>query len=138
MGGILPVVASEQALREHFDASNRRDFPTAMSYYDDDVVCVAFRGIDVGSYHGIEAVGRVFGEWMSAFAGGVVFDDMVIERGRDAYAVSARMTARGRESGIELQQDWVWVYWMRSGKIVRVETHEDLELVRRIAGVEPS
>ena len=138
MGGILPVVASEQALREHFDASNRRDFPTAMSYYDDDVVCVAFYGIDVGSYHGIEAVGRVFGEWMSAFGGGVVFDDMVIERGRDAYAVSAHMTARGRESGIELEEDWAWVYWMRSGKIVRVEIHQDLELPRRIAGVEPS
>ncbi len=109
-----------------------------MSYYDEDVVCVTSRGVDVGSYHGIEAVGRVFGEWMSAFAGGVVFDDMVIERGRDAYAVSARMTARGRESGIELEQDWAWVYWMRSGKIVRVEIHEDLELARRIAGVEPS
>ena len=109
-----------------------------MSYYDDDVVCVSFRGPDVGSYHGIEAVGRVFGDWMRAFAGGVIFDDMVIERGRDAYAVSARMTARGRESGIELEQDWAWVYWMRSGKIVRVETHDDLGLARSIARVEPS
>ena len=33
---------SEQALREHYDATNRRDFPAAMSYYDEAVVLVSF------------------------------------------------------------------------------------------------
>ena len=132
-------MSSEQALREHYDATNRRDYPKAMTYYDPDVVCVSFgTGVDVGSYHGIEAVGRVFGDWMRAFGGGVRFDDMLIERGSDAYAVSAHMTARGRESGIELERDWAWVYWMRSGKIVRVEIHDDVDTVRKIAGVDPS
>ena len=132
-------MSSEQALREHFDASNRRDYARAMTYYDDDVVCVSSRtGIDAGAFHGVEAVGRVFGDWMRAFGGGVRFEDLVIERGSDAYAVSAHMRARGRESGIELERDWAWVYWMRSGKIVRVEMHEDLETARKIAGVEAS
>ena len=131
-------MSSEQALREHFDASNRRDFPAAMSYYDEHVVLVAFgTGPSAGVSYGIDAVGRSFGDWMSAFGGGVVFDGLTIERGRDAYAVSARMTARGRESGLELAQDWAWVYWMRSGKIVRVEIHPDVETTRAIAGVEP-
>ena len=129
----------EQALREHYEATNRRDYPAAMSFYDDDVVAVSFgTGLDVGVFRGVEAVGRMFGDWMSAFAGGVFFDQMQIERGRDAYALNARMTARGRESGVELQQHWAWVYWMRSGKIVRLEIHNDVETARAIAGVEPS
>ena len=132
-------MSSEQALREHYAATNRRDYAEAMTYYDADVVCVSYgTGIDAGSFHGVEAVGRVFGDWMRAFGGGVRFDDMLIERGTDAYAVSAHMTARGRESGIELEGDWAWVYWMRSGKIVRVEIHEDVATAREIAGVRVS
>jgi ketosteroid isomerase-like protein len=139
MGGILPVVSSEQALREHFDATSRRDYPTAMSHYDDDVVLISFAEWFAGeSIHGVDAVGQAFGDWMKAFAGGVVFEDLVVEPGRDAYLVSARMIARGRESGVELERHWVWVYWMRSGKIVRVEIHVDLETARAIAGVASS
>ena len=129
----------EQALREHFEASNRRDYPTAMSYYDPEVVGVSYgTGVDVGVYHGVDAVGRMFGDWMSAFYGGVVFDEIVIKRGRDALAMKARMTARGRESGLELTQDWAWAYWMRCGKIVRVEIHTDFETACAVAGVAPS
>ena len=129
-------MSSEQALREHFEATNRRDYARAMTYYDDEVVCVSSKtGVDAGVFHGVDAVGRVFGDWMRAFGGGVRFDDLVIERGCDAYAVSAHMTAQGRESGIELEGDWAWVYWMRSGKIVRVEIHDDVETAREIAGV---
>ena len=110
-----------------------------MSYYDDDVVLVSF-GEWLGGqpYYGIEAVGNAFGDWMRTFSGGVVFHDMVVEQGCDAYAVSARMTARGRESGVELEERWSWAYWMRSGKIVRVEVHTDLDTARAVAGVRRS
>ncbi|HYH59898.1 MAG TPA: nuclear transport factor 2 family protein [Thermoleophilaceae bacterium] len=129
----------EQALREHFEATNRRDYPAAMSYYDEHVVLFSFAtGFDAGAYHGVDAVGGAFGDWMRAFGGGVAFGDLLVERGRDAYAVSARMTARGRESGIELAQDWAWVYWMRVGKIVRVEIHTTVDTARSVAGVEPA
>jgi len=66
------------------------------------------------AYYGVDAVGKVFGDWMST------------------------MTALGGASGVELVQDWAWVYWMRSGKIVRVEIHDDVEKAREIAGVQPS
>lgn len=129
----------EQALRAHFEATNRRDYPGAMSFYDPDVVMFSFAtGFDSGAHHGVDAVGAAFGDWMRAFAGGVKFDDIVIERGRDALAMRARMTARGRESGLELAQDWAWAYWMRCGKIVRVEIHTDYEAARKAAGVDPS
>ena len=132
-------MSSEQALREHFEASSRRDYPTAMTYYDEDVVLISFSGFFEGEpQYGVEAVGKAFGDWMSTFAGGVVFQDVVVEPGRDAYAVSAHMIARGRGSGLELEEDWAWVYWMRSGKIVRVEIHPSIETARRVAGVEPS
>jgi ketosteroid isomerase-like protein len=137
MGGILPVVSSEQALREYFEASSRRDYPAAMSYYDEDVVLVSFAGwLEGEAHHGIDAVGKAFGDWMSTFAGGVVFEEVVVERGRDAYVVSAHMIARGRESGLELERDWAWAYWMRSGKIVRVEVHPSIEAARVVAGAE--
>ena len=129
-------MSSEQALREHFEATNQRDWSAVMSYYDEAVVLISFAEWFAGkAYYGVDAVGRVFGDWMSTFSGGVVFENMVIEEGHDAYAVSARMTARGGASGVELVQDWAWVYWMRSGKIVRVEIHEDVETAQEIAGV---
>ncbi len=132
-------MSSEQALREYFDASSRGDYPTVMTYYDEDVVLVSFAGWFEGqAHHGVEAVGKAFGDWMSTFAGGVVFHDLVVERGHDAYAVGAHMVARGRESGLELERDWAWVYWMRSGKIVRVEVHPTIDSARAVAGVEGS
>lgn len=110
-----------------------------MTYYDEAVVLVSYTDWFAGQpYYGIDAVGKAFGDWMRTFSGGVVFKDMLIERGRDAYAVCARMIARGGGSGVELAQDWAWVYWMRSGKIVRVEVHPDLETAREVAGVERS
>ena len=130
-------MSSEQALREHYAATNRRDFPAAMSYYDEAVVLLSFAEWLAGRpYYGIDAVGKAFGDWMRTFSGGVVFEDILIERGRDALAMCARMTARGGESGVEVEQNWAWVYWMRSGKIVRVEIHPDMETARAIAGVE--
>ena len=71
----------EQAIRENFEAANRRN-----------------------------AVGRAFGD---------------------------STTARGRESGGQLERDGTWVYWMRPGKIVRVEIDEDVTVARAVAGVRP-
>jgi ketosteroid isomerase-like protein len=130
-------MASEQALREHFDATNRRDYPAAMTYYDNAVVLVSFAEWFAGRpYYGIDDVGQAFGDWMRTFSGGVAFENLLVEPGRDAYAVCAHMIARGGGSGVELERDWAWVYWMRSGKIVRVEIHEDMDAARAIAGVE--
>lgn len=130
-------MSSEEALRAHYEATNRQDWGTAMDGYDDDVVLFVPRGgPDAGSYYGKEAVGRWFGDWMRTFDRSVRFDELEIEKGEDALAMHGRMTARGAESGLELTEEWHWAYWFRQGKIVRVEIHRSLEDARAAAGVE--
>ncbi|MGH7129504.1 MAG: hypothetical protein ACREIV_13120, partial [Planctomycetaceae bacterium] len=87
--------------------------------------------------YGWREVNRSFADWMATFAGGVRFDELRIERGRNALAATARHTARGRESGAQIATQQAWAYWFRKRKIIRVEIYNAIAEARAAAGVEP-
>jgi ketosteroid isomerase-like protein len=127
----------EEVLRAQFDATNRGDYAPAGSYYDEHVVLVgSFGGLDAEPRYGWRDVNRWFADWMATFGGGVQFEDLKVERGRNALAATARHTARGRESGAEVTVQQAWAYWFRKGKITRVEIYSSMAEARAAAGVE--
>ena len=129
----------EEVLRAHFDATNRGDYAQAGVHYDEHVVLVgSFDGLEAEPRYGWRDVNRWFADWMATFAGSVRFDELEVERGRNALAATARHTARGRESGAEITVQQAWAYWFRKGKIIRVEIYSSMTEARAAAGVEPN
>jgi ketosteroid isomerase-like protein len=126
-----------EVVREHYAATNERDFPRAMSDYAEDVELVvdpqAF--LDAGTFKGRHAVGQWFADWLTTFEPGYHFD---IEEARDLGDVvflNATHRGRGRSSGVEVQGQTGYLYKVRDGKIVRVELYRSPAEALEAAGV---
>jgi ketosteroid isomerase-like protein len=109
-----------EIVRAQFEATNRREFTTAMDAYAEDVVLVARGGLTSGTFCGREAVGNWFGDWFRAFGRDYHFD---IE---EAHAVGERVFllvrhhGSGRSSGVGVEGSNAYVYAVKMGKIARV------------------
>jgi ketosteroid isomerase-like protein len=107
-------------VRALFDATNRRDWEAAMDTYADDVVLEAPEGLNAGTYRGRGRVGEWFGDWMRTFRGRIRFEIRELCESGDEVALWAHHTARGAQSGIELEDDFFYLYRVRDEKIVYV------------------
>src|SRR5436305_590024 len=110
-------------VHHQFAAVNERDFPRAMSHYADDVeLTVDPAGfLEGGTFKGRDAVGDWFGSWFATFDRDYHFD---IEETRDLGDVVflvASHHGRGRASGAEVHGQTGYLYFVRDGKIARVE-----------------
>jgi ketosteroid isomerase-like protein len=110
-------------VRDHYDATNERDFARAMAHFDVDVELVVPPGyLEPGEYKGRDAVGAWFGDWFSSFDRDARFDvKETTELDGGAVLLVADHHARGKVSGIEVHGTVVWLYGFRRGKIARVE-----------------
>jgi ketosteroid isomerase-like protein len=110
-------------VRDHYAATNERDFKRAMAHYDVDVELIAPPGyLRSGEFKGRDAVGAWFGDWLSAFDRESRFDvKETTEFDDGAVLVVADHHARGRISGAEVRGTVVWLYRFRQGKIARVD-----------------
>ncbi len=126
-----------KVVRDHFAATNERDFPRAMTYYADDVeLFVDPDGfLESGTFKGRDAVGEWFGNWFSTFEPGYHFD---IEETRDLgdlVFLIASHHGRGRTSGAKVHGQNGYIYGLRGGKIVRVELHASRTKALEAAGL---
>ncbi len=126
-----------ETVRQHFAATNDRDFPRAMSYYAENVELFVSpeSAPESGRAKGREAVGRWFGEWLATFQPGYHFE---IEETRDFGEVVLLVAAhggRGRTSGVEVQTRTAYLYRVRAGKIVGVELYRDRDQALEAAGL---
>lgn len=106
-----------------FEATNARDFPRAMSFYAEDVELVVAPSafLRSGTFRGVDAVGRFFGDWFATFEPGYRFD---VEEARDlgdVVLLVASHRGRGRTSGVEVHGRTAYLYRVRDGRIVRGE-----------------
>jgi ketosteroid isomerase-like protein len=123
---ILVVAMGQENLavvRDHYAATNERDFARALAHYDADVeLIVPPVYLQYGEFKGREAVGAWFGDWFSSFDRDARFDvtEMTELDSGDVLLV-ADYHARGKKSGVELRDTVVWLYRVSHGKIARVE-----------------
>lgn len=126
-----------EVLREHYAATNERDWPRVMSHYAEDVVLtIPPEGpyLNSGEFRGRDAVGGFFGDWFRSFDTDLRFEITELEELEDgSILLVADNHARGRASGVALRGTVVWTYRLRDGKIVSVAGHESPEAARRAA-----
>ena len=114
-----------EIVRDHYAATNERDFPRAMSHYAEDVELVVHPDafLERGTFKGRHAVGQWFANWLTTFEPGYHFD---IEEARDlgdVVLLVASHHGRGRASGVEVHGQTGYLYRLRGGKIVRAELY---------------
>ena len=121
-GSGLSAPSNADTIRDQYAAVNERDWDRAMSHYAEDVVLVIPGGLRSGTFSGRDAVGRWFGDWFSSFGRDLHFEIIGIEELPDgSNEVTAEQVARGRASGVELEQTVKWRYRFRAGRITSVE-----------------
>jgi ketosteroid isomerase-like protein len=112
-----------EIVRDHYAATNERDFVRAMSHYAEDVqLFVPERdNIAGGNFNGRAAVGRWFGDWLAAFDKDARFEiHEMVDLDASSVLLIATFHARGRASGAGVEGEVVWVYRLRDGKITYV------------------
>jgi ketosteroid isomerase-like protein len=103
--------------------------------YDPEIVWESRYGPLTGTYRGHEGVRQFFREWMDPLESFDAQADEFVDAGDDVVVV-ARITARGRGSGVEVDMPQGQLYSVRNGRVVRVELHETKAQAREAAGRE--
>jgi ketosteroid isomerase-like protein len=108
-------------VRAVWEADRRRDWDAVYAAYDGDVVWEDHAGLwgDWGVARGPDGIREAWRRWHEAFDE-VRFDFGEVAHGGDAVVVTYVIHARGRGSGVEVQQTVTLVWWLASGKIVRI------------------
>jgi ketosteroid isomerase-like protein len=123
-----------QVVRDQFEAVNERDFERAMDLYTDDVVLVVSWGLEPGTYEGKEAVGRWFGDHFQMFDTDYRFElDELRSIGKTVF-LWTRHSGRGRTSGVQVTGDNAYLYWVRDGRVARIQMYDTREEALAAAG----
>lgn len=125
-----------EVIRDQYAAVNERDWARAMSHYAEEVeLVIPGTGLQTGTFTGKAAVGEWFGDWMRTFDYDLHFEITELVELRDgSFVVFADHRARGKGSGVELEEQIAWRYWLRDGKVVRIlGGFEWTEEARRVA-----
>jgi ketosteroid isomerase-like protein len=129
------VEENVDVIRRGYDAINREGPDGARAFMDPDIVLDMPAGlIDAGSYHGRDALMRV---WHAYFD---EFDEFRWDVERlfgvaDRVFLQVRERGRGRQSGVEVDWQRWWVYTLRDGLIVRAQFFLDESAALEAAGL---
>ena len=118
------------------DAVNRRDFEAALNAYAEDAVCIAHLGIRSGTFKGREAVGRWFGEGLSAFGEDWHSDVEEVRESGDAVLLVMRNSGSGRSSGAPASERLSYVFTLKANKIAQVEVFESRTEALKAVGLQ--
>jgi ketosteroid isomerase-like protein len=125
-----------EVVERAFGAFNRRDIPAFLDLLDPDVEWVPVLGVLEGRvYRGHEDVQR----WVEDLAPDWEFFEVYAEELRDLgdrVLIFGHWHARGRASGGESEQPGAWLYEIKGGKVVRMQTFTDRAEALAAAGLE--
>jgi ketosteroid isomerase-like protein len=120
-----------EVARSLFDRFASGSIEAALELMSDDLVVVVppSMSAEPDTYEGHEGVRRYF-DGFDGQIEDVRFEPLeLIDEGERVIA-SLRLTGRGTTSGIEVEQRAASVLELRGGKVVRIESHPDVETAR--------
>jgi ketosteroid isomerase-like protein len=123
-----------ETVRRMYEAFDRGDAETALSYFDPDVVMDARHRVDGRIGYGREEMSTILSEWLGAWD---EFRDEV-ENMQDfgkRILVTSTQRGRGKGSGIEWEGRFGMLFELRDGLIVRWTVYDDLTAAAAAAGV---
>jgi ketosteroid isomerase-like protein len=122
--------------RANAEAYARGDNEEALSHVHTEVVYDVTRNSPEGAIlHGHDGLREGLLLWLDTWDDYRVEIDEVIDAGGDRVVVAARQGGRGRETGADVTNDVAWIYAIRDGKIVRIETHPSKDAALAAAAV---
>ncbi len=111
-----------EIVRAAFDASNRDDMQAVLRLCDEDIVVTQPMELPGASPHqrGHGGVLEAFSIWPDQWDEYHIEILRMADRG-DYVAVTARTGGRGKQSGVEVEMDFSFVFSVREGKIVELK-----------------
>ena len=127
-------VDNVELLRRGFEAFNRGGIEGLIELIHPDFEAQAPPELttEPGTYRGAEGLRR----WFDGFEGimeDIRFEPLDYIPSGDRVLVPVRLLARGRDSGIEVEQRSFQVWTLRDGKAIRLDTYADLDTAREAA-----
>ena len=139
-GGMAQV--DVELVREAYEAFDSGDLEAAIGLFDPDVEVRMAKdgqtvlGLDFDeSYRGIDGFMRFLGRVGEAFEDARWVPEDYIDAGEKGVVVFVRWTARGRRSGMDIEQPMAHLCTMRDGKLVAHETFWERANALRAAGL---
>ena len=132
----------EALVRRVIDAHNRSGDEVVAMY--DEVfhpelewhpMTVGVMGAPEGTtYRGRDGMKRFYAERAEVFETGAIEVLSIEAAGENAILVRARSTAKGRTSGVEVDEDMSLVYWFREGRVTRIRAFRSADEALEAAG----
>jgi ketosteroid isomerase-like protein len=123
-------------VRGIWEADRRHDLAAVQAAYSSDVEWEDHAGLwgDWGVARGPEGIRQAWRRWYEAF------EDVDIEFGEvaaegDVVVVTYRLSARGRSSGVDVQQTVTLVWTLEAGKVVRIRGYTSRDEALEAAGL---
>src|SRR5215207_9193378 len=134
--GWIPGSMSEEnvaIIRRAFDAYTAGDTDAVLDLCAEDIVIRQAPEVPVGSpqQHGHEGVLEAFGIWPEQWDDFEIEIQRIVADPRDYVVVATRQRGRGKQSGVEVEANFTFVFTVRRGKITewRIFVHESEALV---------
>jgi len=125
-----------EIVREVLEAQRRRDWQAFRNLYDPDIEWEDASGLwgDWGKRRGFEDVQDAFMTWFEAFEHASFELEDVVDVGDDVVTF-IRISGRGRESGLVVDQRIPTVWTLRDRRVVRVRGYRDEAEALEAAGL---
>jgi ketosteroid isomerase-like protein len=129
--------ADVAVIRGVLEAFNAGDYETATAMLHEEIEFHQARAIpDADDYFGKDAVVQGIVRWLSGFERGFQYVPIELLDAPAGVLTTVRLSGRGRESGVALEQEIFQVWQVRDGKAARCSVHWAEEDARREAGLE--
>ena len=123
---MLALMDNVQIIRELSDAFNRRDYERCFEIIDPDIEWHPPPDIPNAAVAiGHEALSANFEDWFGAWDDYRSITEEIREGPDDTVVVASRESARGKDSGIELDESWAHVWTARDGLAVQLQVFSD-------------
>ena len=129
------MTATEQLLRQGYDAWNRGDWQAMEKFLAPEFeVDATDRVLNPDSYSGLEGFRRMAAEMAEVWDMWEIEPLQFIEQG-DLTFVAHLVRARGKGSGVEVEQTYWSVWKVRDGRAVRLDLFVDRDRALAAAGL---
>jgi ketosteroid isomerase-like protein len=126
-----------EVVRAFFEAWNSRNTNAVADLLDADVDYYPVRKLpEARPCHGPEEVFQFIARYLDAYSRHEWAIQEMIEADGDRLLVRVTLRTEGRDSGVKLEGDLYHCFWLRQGRILRVEDHMTLSGALHALGLE--
>jgi ketosteroid isomerase-like protein len=120
-----------ETMRRAFAAWTQGELADAIEFVDENAI---IRPIIGPEWRGPQGLLEMFTDWVEGFDQFSMTAEEFIDAG-DSVVVRVRQEGRGSSTGVPVQVIFWFVYWVKDGKMTRLEMFEDREPAFEAAGL---